>query len=214
VPLGGQWRSAIGSPSTATSAQPQASAPIGRAHRDRRTVPDIMETRVKLLGHPVHPMLIVLPLGLLSVAVLGDFAYLITGDGTFAEVAFWTMTVGIAGGFLAAVFGLIDWLSIPGGTRAKRVGLWHGIGNVVVIAVFAVSWYLRVPEHAYSPDIAPFLVALVGLAGALVTSWLGGELVYRLGVGVDAGANVDAPSSLATNDVRASRPAGTARTAR
>lgn len=155
-----------------------------------------METRVKLLGHPIHPMLVVLPLGLLSVGVAFDVVYLVTGDPLFAEVAFWNITVGIVGGLLAALFGLVDWLAIPTGTRARSVGLWHGLGNLVLVLVFIVSWLLRLGNHAYAPDILPFVLGLLGVGLALATAWLGGELVFRLRVGVDDGAQLDAPSSL------------------
>jgi uncharacterized membrane protein len=156
-----------------------------------------MESRVKLLGHPVHPMLVVLPLGLFSTAVLFDVVYLVIGDENFAAAAFWTITVGIVGGLLAALFGLIDWLGIPAGTRAKAIGLWHGVGNLVIVLLFIGSWLLRLDDYAYAPDILPFALALLGVGLALVTAWLGGELVYRLGVSVDPDANLDAPSSLA-----------------
>ena len=170
-----------------------------------------MESRVKLAGHPVHPMLIVLPLGLLSVGVVFDIVYLATNDPIFAEVAFWNITVGNIGGLLAAVFGLIDWLAIPQHTRAKRLGLWHGGGNVVIVLLFLVSWFLRLSNHAYAPDIIPFVLGLVAVGAALVTAWLGGELVYRLRVAVDDDANLDASSSLAREGVvSAKHPGGTA----
>jgi uncharacterized membrane protein len=170
-----------------------------------------MESRVKVAGHPVHPMLIVLPLGLLSVGVIFDIVYLATNDATFAEVAFWNISVGILGGLLAAVFGLIDWLAIPKNTRAKRLGLWHGGGNVVIVLLFVVSWFLRLPNHAYAPDLMPFVLGLVAVGAALVTAWLGGELVYRLRVAVDDDAHLDASSSLAREGpVSAKHPGGTA----
>ncbi|MFL5771254.1 MAG: DUF2231 domain-containing protein [Chloroflexota bacterium] len=155
-----------------------------------------MESHVKLLGHPIHPMLIVLPLGLLSTTVLFDVVYLVAGDETFAQVAFWTLTVGLIGGLLAAIFGLIDWMNIPDGTRAKTIGLYHGVGNLVIVLLFVGSWLFRLQDHAYSPDVLPFVLGLVGVGLALGTAWLGGELVYRLRVGVDDGANLDAPTSL------------------
>ena len=155
-----------------------------------------MESRLKLAGHPIHPMLIVLPLGLLATGLLFDVAYLLSGDTVFSEVSFWTITVGIIGGLLAALFGLIDWLAIPKGTRAKRIGLYHGVGNVVIVLLFLVSWFLRLPRHAYAPDALPFLLALVAVGGALVTAWLGGELVFRLRVGVDEDGGLDASSAL------------------
>jgi uncharacterized membrane protein len=174
-----------------------------------------METRLKFLGHPIHPMLIVLPLGLLSIGVLFDVIYLVTGTAEFAEVAFWNIAIGILGGLAAAVFGLIDWLAIPAGTRAKRIGLWHGVGNVVIVGLFIVSWFLRLANHAYAPDILPFVLGLAGVGLALVTAWLGGELVYRLRVGVDDDAGLNASSALRREGLastpetgRSTRPAG------
>jgi len=170
-------------------------APRILSHTPRESGADV-ESRVKLAGHPVHPMLIVLPLGLLSIAVLFDIAYLTTNDPTFAEVAFWDIGVGVVGGLIAAVFGLIDWLAIPKRTRAKRLGLWHGGGNVVIVLLFLASWFLRLPDHAYLPDLLPFALALLAVAMAVVTAWLGGELVYRLGVAVDEGAGLNASNSM------------------
>ena len=154
-----------------------------------------MESRVKLAGHPVHPMLIVFPLGLLSTAVIFDILYLVTNATRWTETAYYMVGAGVIGGALAAVPGWIDWAAIPSGTRAKRVGLLHGVGNVVVLALFALSWVLRRPNPSAPPTQA-IVSGLVGLVIVAFTGWLGGELVDRLGVGVDDGAHLDAPSSL------------------
>lgn len=154
-----------------------------------------MESRAKLFGHPIHQMLIVFPLGTLGGSVIFDVVYLITNTGRWADIAFWMIAVGVVSGLLAAVFGLIDWLAIPAGTRAKRIGLLHGVGNVVVVVLFAASWFLRRPDPL-APSLLPIVLSFAGLGLATVTGWLGGELVDRLGVGVDDGAHLDAPSSL------------------
>ncbi len=155
-----------------------------------------MESRAKLAGHAIHPMLITLPLGLLGTAVIFDLIGAFTNSTDLAVASFYMLAAGIIGGLLAAVFGLWDWLAIPAGTRAKRIGLWHGLGNVVVVALFAVSWLLRRGQAEYEPTGLAFGLGLVAVLVALATAWLGGELVERLGVGVDEGANLDAPSSL------------------
>lgn len=161
-----------------------------------------METRFKLLGHPVHPMLIVFPLGLLSTAVIFDLLYLATGNDELAVFAYWAIAAGVIGGLLAAVFGLWDWLAIPGGTRAKGVGLVHGTGNVVVTVLFAISWLLRGDDPTYLPEnVLPLVLGVLGAGIALFTAWLGGELVYRLRVGVDDDAALDASNSLARSGV-------------
>ena len=155
-----------------------------------------MESKIKLFGHPAHPQLIVFPLGLLAASVIFDIIYMITGNEAFATVAFWNIAAGVIGGLVAAVFGLIDWLAIPDGTRAKQIGLWHGAGNVVVTGLFAVSWFLRQGEPGNAPGTVPFVLSLVAVVLAVVTGWLGGELVDRMRVGVDDGAHLDSPSSL------------------
>jgi uncharacterized membrane protein len=73
--------------------------------------------------------------------------------------------------------------------------LWHACGNVVVLVLFAISWWLRTGNPT-DPPVGAFILALIGTGLALVTGWLGGELVDRLGIGVDSGAHVNAPSSL------------------
>ena len=156
-----------------------------------------METRLKLLGHPIHPMLIVFPLGLLSTAVVFDVLYAITGNGDLATFSYWALLAGLVGGLGAALFGLYDWLGIPKDTRARRIGAWHGGGNLVVVVLFLVSFLLRRDNPQYLPDTLPLIAGVLGAGLALVTAWLGGELVYRLRVAVDDDANLDASNSLA-----------------
>jgi uncharacterized membrane protein len=166
-----------------------------------------MESRAKVLGHAIHPMLIVFPLGLFTVAVVFDIIRLAGAQGAWGDAALYVIVAGIIGGLVAAVFGLIDWLAIPARTRARSVGLWHGGGNVVIVVLFVISGLLRLPDPAH-PGILAFILALVGVLLATVTGWLGGELVERLGVGVDRDANLDAPSSLTGRSGASRRVAG------
>jgi uncharacterized membrane protein len=154
-----------------------------------------MESRAKLLGHAIHPILIPFPLGLLITSLVFDIVYLITNNAVFAVVAFWMIAAGVIGGLVAVVPGLIDWLAIPSGTRAKAIGLWHGGGNVAVIVLFVVSWLLRAGEPG-EPGVIPIVLSVLGVVLSGVTGWLGSELVERLGVGVDEGAHLNSPNSL------------------
>ncbi|MGX2041000.1 DUF2231 domain-containing protein [Methylocaldum sp. MU1018] len=153
-----------------------------------------MQSKAKILGHPAHSTLIVFPLGLLSTGVVFDIVYLATGSPNFVTVAYWMIAAGIIGGLAAAPFGLIDWLAIPPGTRAKQIGLMHGAGNLAVLLLFIGSWLLR--RNVDFPGAWAFVLSFAGLALVLITGWLGGELVDRLGVGVDDDAGLDAPNSL------------------
>ena len=102
-----------------------------------------MESKAKILGHPIHPILIVFPLGLLATAVIFDIVALVSHAARWAEFATYLTAAGVVGGLLAAVPGTIDWLAIPRGTRAKRLGLVHGVGNLIVVGLFLVDWVLR-----------------------------------------------------------------------
>ena len=161
----------------------------------------MMESRIKLLGHPVHPMLIVFPLGLLATSVIFDILYLATANADLATFSFWAIAAGLVGGLLAAIFGFIDWMAIPKDTRARRIGALHGGGNLLVVLLFAASFLMRTVRAAYLPDLLPFIVSVIGAGIALVTAWLGGELVFRLRIAVDDDAGLDAPSSLAQEGV-------------
>src|SRR6186997_250396 len=102
-----------------------------------------MESKAKVLGHSAHQMMIVFPLGLLATGVVFDVIHLAGHNPTMALVAYWMIAAGLVGGLIAAPLGLIDWLAIPRGTRAKAIGAAHGLTNVAVVVVFLVSWLLR-----------------------------------------------------------------------
>jgi uncharacterized membrane protein len=95
-------------------------------------------------------------------------------------------------------------VTIPAGTRAKGIATTHGLGNVIIVVLFAIAWWLR-RDTPGAPSGLPLVLEVIGLLAALVTGWLGGELVDRLGVGVDRGANLDAPSSLSGQSADATR---------
>ncbi|ABP56409.1 DUF2231 domain-containing protein [Salinispora tropica] len=155
-----------------------------------------MESRLKVLGHPLHPMLVMFPVALLATAVLFDVVDTVGGPDFLGEVAYWNLTVGLVGGLLAAVAGTFDLLAIPTGTRAKRVALTHAAANVALILLFAAVWAVRLNADTRAAGGALIAIEIVALAILGISAWLGGELVDRLGVGVDRDADLDAPSSL------------------
>jgi uncharacterized membrane protein len=138
-----------------------------------------MQSRATLFGHPIHLILIVFPLGLLATSFFFDLAWLATARAQLALVAWWMIFAGVIGGVAAGLFGLIDWLAIPRGTRARRVGAWHGGGNAVVAVLFATSWLLRrdAPEH---PEAMAIVLSGLGVLLSVLTGWLGGELADRM----------------------------------
>jgi uncharacterized membrane protein len=123
-------------------------------------------------------MLIVLPLGLLTGAIVFDIVHLLTGGEQWPTVSYWLIPVGVLTGLAAAVFGIADWTKIPTATRGKRIGALHGFGNAVVVLLFAGSWLLR-GSSSSEPGALALALSFAGGALALVTGSLGGELVDR-----------------------------------
>ena len=135
--------------------------------------------RARILGHPVHQVLVVFPLGLLATSFFFDLAWLATGRAQLGLSAWWLIAAGVAGGAIAALFGLIDWVSIPKGTRARVIGAWHGAANLVVAMLFAGSLLLRrgVAEH---PPMEAIFLSGCGVLLTVIAGWLGSELAERL----------------------------------
>jgi len=154
-----------------------------------------MESHSKIAGHPGHTILITFPIGLLTTSLIFDTLGKLGKKPRLTETAFHLIGAGLLGGLIAAPFGWWDWKFIPQGTRAHKIGQLHGAGNALVLALFGAGWATRRgnPEQASAAALG---LSLLGgtLLGA--TGWLGGEMVDRLGVGVDDGANLDAPNSL------------------
>jgi uncharacterized membrane protein len=153
-----------------------------------------MESRIRVLGHPLHQVLVALPIGAFALAVTSDVAVRLGASPSAGRATSQSaLTFGLATAALAAPFGLVDWLAIRPATRAKRVGLWHALGNVAVLGLFASARLLRSGRR--TPASAMWLAA--GGLGALgFTGWLGGELINRHGIGVHDVLGEDVTSSL------------------
>lgn len=121
-------------------------------------------------------------LGLFTTAVVLDIIYMTSGRGGFATAAGYVIGLGLVVGLVGAVGGLVAWTTIPRGTRAKRAGMWHSCGNVVVLLLFTTSWFIRL-FHSWVPRPAALICGLAGLALAGFTGWLGGDLIERLRAG-------------------------------
>jgi uncharacterized membrane protein len=157
----------------------------------------IMKSRAAVAGHAIHPMLIVFPLGLLATSVVWDICALATGSPSWAMISFWTIVAGVVGALLAAVPGFVDWLAIPGKTRAKALGLYHMVINLAVVALFIISLIgrARAPGGYMHAGVGWMILGWIAVGAAMVSGWLGGELVEILGLSVHDDANVNAPSS-------------------
>ena len=140
-----------------------------------------MRTPARILDHPIHPMLIPFPIGLWTFALVADVVYRFTADPMWLTMAFWTMLGGTIGAALAAVPGLIDFLSLTD-RRAVRTGTIHLTLNLVIVALFVANLVLRATGRAATT--LPFVLSVVGVGLLLVSGWFGWQLIYGHGVAV------------------------------
>jgi len=143
--------------------------------------------------HPIHPMLIPFPIALWVFSLVADVIYLWRGNPVWRDwVAFYTLLGGIIGAALAAVPGLIDWLSITD-REVKKIANWHARLNVIALLIFAASFYLRTAGGASivgGSYTIPVLLSVVGVILITISGWLGGEMVFKHGVAVSPSRDV------------------------
>jgi uncharacterized membrane protein len=133
-------------------------------------------------------MIIPFPIGLWVFSLIADLIYLWRGNLVWRDwIAFYALLAGIIGAALAAVFGIIDWLSIED-REVKKVADWHARLNVIALLVFAASFYLRTTggqRMLGGSYTIPLLLSVLGVILISVSGYLGGELVFRYGVAVN-----------------------------
>jgi uncharacterized membrane protein len=158
---------------------------VGPDQGTDRTLPARgIASRAALGGHPLHPMVIPLPIGMLVAALVTDVAFWVTGDAFWAQVSWWALWAGLATGMVAAVLGLVDFLAI-GRVRELLAGKLHLIANVVALVVAAANLALR-GAGGIEAAVLPWGLLLTAITNAAIAigGWFGGELSYRHGIGV------------------------------
>jgi len=141
-----------------------------------------MRTPASIAGHPIHPMLVPIAIGLWIFSLVGDLFHAGgSAQPAWTTVAYYCMGGGIAGALLAAVPGLIDLLSLPEGPR--KTAIVHMTINLTVVALYAVNFWMRSGAPGDPGRLIWLSVIAIGLL--VVSGWLGGKLVYELGVAVD-----------------------------
>ncbi len=148
-----------------------------------------MRTPASIFNHPIHPMLIVFPIGLWIFSLICDLIRLGGASGdAWSTVALYSMVGGFIGALCAAIPGFIDLLFYQGGAPpVKKIALTHMSINLAAVALYAVNIWLRVsdPGSIGSSISTPVLLSIVGVALIFVSGWLGGQMVHVYGVGVE-----------------------------
>ena len=147
-----------------------------------------MYSKAKVLGHPIHPMLVGFPVAFYTATLASYAAYAATGDHFWFHLGVVANLAGVVGAVLAAVPGFIDWaMGIPSGHPAKAVGLEHLLLNVGALTLFGIDGYLQYgrwnePNPTFGVAIA---LAAVGMGLTLAAGFLGWNMVQKHHVGID-----------------------------
>ncbi|WNM56619.1 DUF2231 domain-containing protein [Candidatus Nitrospira allomarina] len=143
-----------------------------------------MITPASIKGHPLHVMLIPLPLGLWIFSWVADLIYISGWGGEeWRIVGFYTLSGGVVGALLAAIPGYLDFRSLIN-PHSKKIGIRHMTLNLIIVALFGVNAWIRAVDPTWE---AGFILSTLGVLLLAISGWLGGELVYKHGVGVDTG---------------------------
>ena len=150
-----------------------------------------MRTPASIAGHPIHPMLVAIPIGLWIFSLVCDLAYAFYAPtDAWRTVALYTLIGGIVGALLGALPGFVDLLSLPDGPR--RTALIHMGINLTVVALYVVNAWLRLQGGGGQ---TPLVLSVIGVGLLAVSGWLGGKMVYVHGVAVSAVPDEVSPHS-------------------
>jgi uncharacterized membrane protein len=149
--------------------------------------PERMRSRAAIGNHPVHPALVPIPIGAFFMALVGDIAYSAdSGTGFWYDLSFVCIGVGLVAALLAATAGAVDYFSVKMSGQAFRTATWHGLLNLLLVGLYAASFFLRRHGAAASGSrwVIAAALAFAGFALLAVTGWLGGKLAFEHRVGV------------------------------
>jgi len=143
-----------------------------------------MKTPASIAGHPIHPMLVPIPIGLWIFSLVCDLIHAGgSSNPAWTTVAFYAMGGGIIGALAAAVFGLVDLLSLPAGPRSTAIK--HMSINLLVVVLYVVNFWARMGRTENPGGL--IWLSVVAILLLVVSGWLGGKMVYENGVAVTPG---------------------------
>ncbi len=147
------------------------------------TAQENLRATTQIVRHPIHPMLVPIPFVCFVGALLTDIAYAVTAQIMWANFSAWLLTIGVITGVLAAIAGLIDFLS--GRLIRGQAQAWpHMIGNLAVLVIAFFNALVHTRDAWTSVVPTGLILSAITVVILCITGWLGRGLVYRQGVGV------------------------------
>ncbi len=141
-----------------------------------------MRSKAAISGHPIHPMLVAVPIGLFVWALVANLIYLGSDNNrTWYDISYYSSIAGIVAGLIAAIPGAIDGLTIGRESEARGSVVLHGLLNVVVLGLFGASALLMMDGNAIQGSDGSMAAGLQAVAVGLLalSGWIGGEMVFR-----------------------------------
>jgi uncharacterized membrane protein len=133
---------------------------------------------VAIAGHPLHPAIVTMPIGLLVSVAATDIAYWLLGDLFWARASFWLIVGGLVTGLVAALTGFLDFIRI-GRVRKHTAGWAHMYANVTALVLTAINLGLRLGNPGESIVFTGLAISVIVATLLGISGWYGGELVYR-----------------------------------
>ena len=141
-----------------------------------------MSAPASFKGHPFHPMLVALPIGLWIFSIVSDLIFKFGWAGpVWNDVAFYTLAGGIVGALIAALPGFVDLIGLQN-PKTMTIAIWHMFINLLAVALYCFNFWVLM--HRPPGDNLPILLSAIGIVLIIISGWLGGELVYVRGVAV------------------------------
>ena len=144
--------------------------------------PDPRST-ASIAGHPLHAMLVPIPIACFVGTLITDIAYAETANMQWANMSAWMLTVGLVVALFAVIAGLIDF---AGDRRIRDLrAVWiHAGGNAVALVLAIFNAFIHSRDAYTSVVPGGLILSALTVLILLVTGWMGWEMVYRHGVGV------------------------------
>jgi uncharacterized membrane protein len=145
-----------------------------------------MPSRFSLRGHPLHPMLVVVPVGLFVWAFIADIVFVFSDNRTWYDISLWSGVAAIISAVIAAIPGLGDYMTVAVNSDSKYTATAHMALNIATVVLFSVAVGLQVNSGATSGEMLTAVVVLhaIGVGLLMVSGALGGEMVYRNHLGM------------------------------
>jgi uncharacterized membrane protein len=134
-----------------------------------------MQGKATIAGHPIHPLLITVPVGCFVAAAASDIVSIWAGPMFWSTMATWLLCFGVVSGLLAGIFGFVDYMTAPMSAVAKSLASWHMVLNLSMLVAFAVAFVMRLGNNT---SVAGYVLEGLGLVILAASGVLGGQVAH------------------------------------